>query len=287
MSLSSRRLAHVTGVLLAAALAAVAGASAAPNVGPTQSFSITLDGKHVALSSAHWRPGTIRISATSTRGEQELLLMRFRPGYSYAQFQADGKKSDSRGPAGPAAYRRLMRQTEFLGGVDVFAGERAAFTATVHPGVYYLGELNSRPIVRRIRVDGPRAAVAPPARPAIEEYDFGYRVVNGPLPARGTITVRNVGNQPHRLNFEPLRAGTTKAELGAYLRKTGGRPYAPPPPFARNGPEFGTSLLGPGESMQYSYAVPSGTYGLISFQQDVAGGKPQALLGMYGVARLE
>jgi hypothetical protein len=62
-----------------------------------------------------------------------------------------------------------------------------------------------------------------------------------------------------------------RAQVGAYLRKTGGRPGASPPSFARRGPELGTALVG--------------TYALISWQQDGASGNPQALEGMYGVAR--
>lgn len=283
-----QRLVRSTVAVAALALAAVAAASATHTAvhGESQSFAIVLDGKHLALPTARWRPGAVHIAATSRHGEQELTLMRFRAGYGYASFLADGRKANGRGAAATRAFERLMARTEFLGGVDVLAGERAEFTAAIRPGTYYLGELNARPIFRKIHVSGAATAVAPPAAATIEEYDFGFRVLDGPLPARGTITVRNVGKLPHRLNFEPLRPGTTRAQVGAYLRRTGGRPYGPPPPFARRGPELGTAALGAGKSIQFAYAMPPGTYALISWQQETRDGKPQALRGMYAVTTL-
>jgi hypothetical protein len=272
---------------LALAVAAAATATHAGGGTKTQSFSLALDGKHLDLPNVHWRPGAVHIEATSRRGEQELTLLRFRPGYSYARFLADGRTANGRGTAAGEAFQRLLARTEFLGGVDVFAGGRAGFAAEVRPGTYYLGELDARPLFRKIQVSGAAIAVAKPAAATIEEYDFGFRVLDGPLPASGTITVRNTGKLPHRLNFEPLKAGTTRAQVGAYLRRTGGRPYAAPPSFARRGPELGTAVLGAGESMQLSYAMPPGTYALVSWQQETRGGEPQALRGMYAVTMLQ
>lgn len=253
---------------------------------PAQHFSVRLDGKRLPIASTAWHPGAVTISATATRGEQELSLLRFERGYSYARFLADGRRADGRGKAARAALARLMARTEFTGGVDVFGGERASFSAVVRPGVYWLGELNRRPLFRRIVVRGTPVGHLPAAAATIDEYDFGFRLRGGALPARGTITIRNTGRQPHRLTLEPVKPGTTRAEVGAYLRETGGRPYGPPPSFARRGPELGTALLSPGRTIRFRYAVPRGAYALIGWQEDTKTGKPQALEGMYSVTRL-
>lgn len=250
-----------------------------------QTLSLKLDGKHLAVNATTWRPGAVHIAATSTRGEQELSLLRFRPGYSYARFLADGRQADGRGRTARAALGRIMSGTEFVGGVDVFPGERASFAAIVRPGTYYLGELNERPLFQVIHVRGTTAGTLPAPAVVLDEFDFGYRVSGNTLPARGTITIRNIGRQPHRMNLEPVKQGTTRAQVGAYIRKTGGRPYGPPPGFARRGPELGTALVGAGETIQFGYSVPTGTYALIGWQQDLKTGKPQALEGMYGVVR--
>jgi hypothetical protein len=269
--------------ITAACMLAVAGTGRSASASH-QAFSLRLDGKHLTLASTHWHPGAVEIAATSIHGEQELSLLRFRPGYSYAAFIADGRKVDGGGPAARAALARLMRKTEFAGGVDVFPGEHVRFAALVRPGVYYLGELNDRPVFRVIHVAGRPSSRLPRAAATLTEYDFGYRVPGGVLPARGTIAIHNSGRQPHRVNLEPVKSGTTRAEVGAYIRKSGGRPYGPPPSFARRGPELGTALLGPGETIRFTYAIPAGTYALICWQQDTATSKPQALEGMYAVA---
>ena len=272
-----------------AALCVCACATATPSAAhststPSQTYSLRLDGKHLAIASTTWRPGAIHIAATATRGEQELSLLRFRAGYSYARFLADGRQADGRGKSARDALARIMAGTEFVGGVDVFPGEHASFAAVVHPGTYYLGELNDHPLFRAIHVAGARGQGLSPTAAVVDELDFGFHVRPHTLPARGTITIHNSGRQPHRMNLEPVKAGTTRAQVGAYLRRTGGRPGGPPPSFARRGPELGTALVGPGETIQLSYAVPAGTYVLISWQQDSATGKPQALEGMYGIA---
>jgi hypothetical protein len=269
--------------ICAVAATAASAAQSAPTA--QQTLSLQLDGKHLSVGTTTWRPGAVHIAATSTRGEQELSLLRFRPGYSYARLLADGRQANGRGRAAHAALGRIMAGTEFIGGVDVFPGEHASFAAVVRPGTYYLGELNDRPLFRAIHVRGAATEALPTTAAVLDEFEFGYRIKGTTLPAHGTITIRNVGRQPHRLNLEPVEAGTTRAQVGAYIRKTGGRPYAPPPSFARRGPELGTSLLGPGETIQFGYSVPAGTYALIGWQQDSTTGKPQALEGMYDVVR--
>jgi hypothetical protein len=281
----TRRL-HICALAIVAGCALAAGRGAHSASGAGEAFSLRLDGRHLAVASTHWRAGAVEITATAIRGEQELSLLRFRTGYGYASFVADGRKADARGPAARAALARIMAGTEFLGGVDVFRGNRASFATVVRPGVYYLGELNDRPLFRVIHVAGTPSTRLPHAAAIITESDSGFRIPGGVLPARGTITIHNGGRQPHRVNLEAVESGTTRAEVGAYIRKSGGRPYGPPPPFARRGPEVGTALVGPGETIRFTYSVPAGTYALISWQEDARTGKPQALEGMYAVAKL-
>jgi hypothetical protein len=84
----------------------------------------------------------------------------------------------------------------------------------------------------------------------------------------------------------PIKRGTTGAQLGAYLRKTGATDNAPPPPFARKGPQLGTAAISPGQQMQLNYSLPPGEYALIDFGQDPSNGKPEALKGMFTVTTL-
>lgn len=283
---AGRRLATLATVMFAAGGVLPAcgsshsGQTAQPGVTVTMGSSMKLAGP------SRWRPGSIRITAVSAGGEQELTLLRFHPGYGYADFLADGSAANGQGPGAAAAMQRVFANTEFLGGANVFAGEPASFTVAVTDGVYYLGEMNQNPTFRRIEVSRARAGLASPPAAGVTTSDSGFRLNQATLPAHGTIAIRNTGRQIHRLLLVPVKAGTTAAQVGAYLRQTGGQPDGPPPPFARSGPQVGTSMISPGQQLDFSYQLPAGTYAMLCFQPDSRTGQPQTLEGMYGVATL-
>jgi hypothetical protein len=269
--------------------AAQAGRSTSdrPAAPVTQTITVTMTAKGMSITGpTRWRPGAVRIAAVGRGAERELTLLRFRPGYSYSRFLADGARSAGGSSAAAAALHRVFAETEFLGGADVFPGEPAAFTVTLARGTYYLGEMKGRPAFRRIVVAGAPLGQAEKATVVVTAYDFGFHASRRDLPAHGTIAIRNTGKQVHRLVFEPVRPGTTRAEIGAWLRKVGGRPYGPPPPFARQGPQLGTAMISPGEEVELTYSLPPGEYALLCFQPDSRTGTPQALEGMYGIATL-
>jgi hypothetical protein len=261
--------------------------SSRPAAQTGQAVTVAMSGKGMTVAGPTlWRPGAVRIAAVGRGGERELTLLRFRPGYSYSRFLADGARANGRSSAAAAALHRVFAETEFLGGADVFPGEPASFTVTLARGTYYLGEMSSRPVFRRIVVSGAPLPRAPQATTVVTAYDFGFRTSGQTLPAHGTIEIRNAGKQVHRLLFQTVRAGTTRTEVGAWLRTVGGRPYGPPPPFARKGPQLGTAMISPGREIELTYSLPPGEYALLCFQPDSRTGKPQALEGMYGVATL-
>jgi hypothetical protein len=277
---------------LAAALLLATGAAAQTSPAGRSSQStpptvtVTMGARMALAGPTRWRPGAIRIAAVSRRGEQELTLLRFKHGYTYARFLADSARANGHSRDAATALRRLFANTDFLGGANVFPREPASFTVTLHAGTYYLGEMSARPVFRRIEVQGAPAPTAPKASALVTAYDFGFRANKPSLPAHGTITIRNTGEQVHRLLFVPVKTGTSRAQIGAYLRKTGGRPDGPQPAFARTGPQVGTAMISPRRQLQFSYTLPAGTYALLCFQPDTRTGKPQTLEGMYGIATL-
>ena len=202
-------------------------------------------------------PGSIRITGVAESGEQELTLLRFHASYGYKAFVSDGTEANRPDPGATAAMQRVFSRTDFLGGVNVFPGHPAAFTATVAPGTYYLGEMNQDPTFRRIEVGGQGVRVTTPAAATVTAFRFGYRLNRPTLPADGAITVRNTGRQIHRLTFMPVKPHPV-AQVCAYLRSTGGRPYGTPAPFALDGPQLGLAMLSPGQQVQFSYDLPPG-----------------------------
>lgn len=273
--------------ITAFAVAALCGTSIAAPAGSPPVVTVTMTKTGPTLSGPRtWRPGAARIAVRSRVADQETTLLHFRAGYSYAKFVADGQAARGHSPSARAALRRIFANTLFDGGVDLFPGQSASFTVTVHPGTYYLGEMTTRPQLTPIHVAGTPLGATRTSRTIVTATDSGYRVPARTLPAHGTITIRNTGNRPHRINFIPVKPGTTRARLGAYLRKTGARDSAPPPAFALNGPQLGTADLSGHQRMLLTYTLPAGTYALIDFNQDVNNGRPEALEGMYAIATL-
>jgi hypothetical protein len=280
----SRQRATITSACICTvAIAVLAGTSTAA-AAPTVKVTLGAHGPAIA-GPTRWQPGPVRIAVASQLPDQELVLLHFRPGYDYRRFQADGALAQSHSAAARSALARIFAHTIFDGGVDVFPSRPATFTVDVRAGTYYFGELARRPELTPIHVAGPASADQPTSGNAVTETDVGYRLA-ATLPAHGTITIRNAGRAPHRLNLIPVKRGTTRGQLGAYIRKTGGSDNAPAPPFALQGPQLGTADLSPGRQMQLTYNLPAGQYAILDFDQDMKTGHPDTLEGMYEVVRL-
>jgi uncharacterized membrane protein SirB2 len=280
---SYRRATITSACILALALAVLTGTSAAAG---TSTVKVTL-GTHgpTIVGPTRWHPGPVRIAAVSHAADQEVTLLHFRPGYSYADFAADGKRAQGHGAAARTAVAHVFANTVFDGGINLFSGQSADFTVTLKPGIYYLGEMTNRPQLTRIRVTGDRSTAITPSIGTITAGNNSYYVA-GKLPANGTITIANAGDDAHRANLIPVRPGTTRTELGAYIRKTHGDDNAPAPSFALNGPQLGTADLSPGRRMQVTYSLPSGTYALLDFDHDLKTGRANTLDGMYAIVTL-
>lgn len=263
---------------------ALAGAVTAASASSSVRVVLTKHGP-VVSGPTIWSPGLVQIRATSQENDQEVTLLRLRPGYSYADFLADGRKAHGRSAGARAALAHVFANVIFAGGVDLFRGRSAGFGVDVRPGSYYLGEMTSRPQLTLIRVAGAPSSERTASAATINATRSGYRI-DGRLPAHGTITFANTSTEPQRVNLIPVAPGTTRAQVLRYLRATGGRDNAPPPPFARRGPQIGTADLSPHRRMQLSYRLPAGTYVAIDFDQDARNGRPQALEGMVAVVTL-
>lgn len=294
LSQPRRRVLAACGATIAAVFALVACGSTKPSVTPTGTggssvlrVTITNHGNSIA-GNLDRRPGpvTFAVSAVSSQsGDHQFQLFKLAGGYSLAQMDADGQGAFGSHPD-PSAAKRYLANVTSLGGVEIFPGAHAAsFTQTLSAGTYYAGEL---PQVHTIHVSGlPAAGVKPSTSGTITAFDDHWQTSAPTLAHHGSVIVANAGTQPHFLILSPIAAGTTKVQVGGYLQRTGAAPDAPPPPFARNGPQLGTAILSPGAQMVFSYDLPAGEYAMVCFFPDPDnGGRPQALEGLYDVITL-
>lgn len=282
--MSRHHLFHLVAALLVAlALAATATASSQSSVTHVRVL-LTHTGPRLSGPTT-WQAGLVQISATSQLADQEVNLLHFRPGYTYADFLADGKKAQGHTAAARAAIAHVFANTIFDGGLNLFGGQSANFTLAVKPGTYYLGEMTTRPQLTAIHVGGGSKASPIHSAATITATNNGYRITGAPS-ANGTMTFANAGNRPHRVNLIPVKPGTTRAQVLAYVRKYGVGENAPPPPFGVNGPQIGTADLTAGQRFQIAFRLPPGTYAAIDFDQDMRTGKPDALEGFATVLTL-
>lgn len=272
-----RHLTHITAALLVAlALAATATAAG------TTHMRVVLAHSGPRLSGpTQWRAGLVQISATSQLADQEVNLLHFRAGYTYADFLTDGKKAQGHTAAARAAIAHVYANTIFDGGLNLYGGQSASFTVSLKAGTYYLGEMTARPQLTAIHVTGSSSASVHSAA-TITATGNDYRVSRA-LPANGTTTFMNAGNRPHRINLIPIKPGTTRAQVVAYLRKYGAGENSPAPPFGRNGAQIGTADLSPGQRMQIVFHLRAGTYAAIDLDTDMHSGRPEALEGFVTV----
>jgi hypothetical protein len=272
-------------LVAAASLTLPAGLGSAATPSST-SISVTLTNRGPVLRGpTTWHSGLVRIAASSRLPDQEVTLLHFRPGYTYADFLADGKKAQGHGAAARAAVAHVFAHTIFDGGLDLFRGQSASFMIAAEPGTYYLGEMTSPPQLVRIHVAGAHSQATVRSAATITATNGGFRVQGNP-PADGTMTFANQSSRPHRFNLIPVKRSTTRAQLLAYIRKHGDSASAPPPPFALKGPQIGTADLSPKQRMQLSYRLPPGTYAAIDLDQDMQNGHPEALEGLATIVTL-
>ena len=273
----------VAALLVALTLAAGATAANRPAVTPVH---VVLSHTGPRLSGPTvWKAGTVEISATSQLPDQEVNLLHFRAGYTYADFLADGKKARGHSAAARAAIARVLANTVFDGGLNLFGGQSATFAVSVAPGTYYLGEMTSRPQLTAIHVSGRPSASPLHSSGTITATGDGYRITGAPL-ANGWMTIANAGSREHRINLIPVKPRTTRAQLMTFIRTHGVGENAPPPPFALNGPEIGTADLSPGQRIQVTFHLPAGTYAAIDFDQDMRNGRPDSVEGFATVLTL-
>lgn len=275
-------------VVVALALASVAGAQARPS-GP-KATAITFrapEGANVvtvvAREYAFAMPDSIPAGLTTFRlrdeGRQQhhIFLVELPAGKSPRDVIAAIKAG------GPSPAWGRAPWMKFIGGPNspVPGGESNA-TLTLAPGRYLLfcvipapdGVLHVMKGMYRVLTVTPSARRAPAPHHdvaiTLTDYDF---VFSRPI-TRGTRTLRitNAATQPHEMFLMRLPAGRTVADFVAWVAKPGG-----PPPVV---PVGGITDIPPGSVAYVRADFKAGEYALICFSPDEGDGRPHFAHGM-------
>jgi len=295
-----RKLVACVAAFTMAAAGTLAGAGPASAEDHQTTVSVHGDGTTVTLSRNTVEQGRIRFkvdTSNSATGSQISLFRLVRPA-TLATFNADLAEEFSQDPMTAAkGTRDLNRDVRVFGLADVVSGTPAIVTEQLSAGKYYLMDLGHGP-----GPTGPQFTtftVRGAGRGHSDEQGRGSEEIShGPvvkltsadrfisphiLPARGTITVKNVGDTIHFMSISPVKKGTTDAQIQAFF-DSGAQVQ---PPFFVNGPSVGMDVLSPGRQLELTYKLPAGTYVLLCFIADDVTGMPHALMGMHKVVILK
>jgi hypothetical protein len=303
-----RRLVSTLAALALAAAVPVAAAGSASAHQADHSHVTTVwvtgDGSHVSLS--RWLvdegPVSFHVSTTNSGpGGSQISLFRLLGKATVNTFKADlANEFSSDLPTAAKGTRELNRDISATGLADVQKGYPASVRVDLRPGTYYLMDLGS--------FFGPMGPSGPP-NPALTKFvvrdtghdSSGWRNSSawstptiwltsadrfiGPshLPAKGSVTFRNVADTIHVAQFSPVKKGTTDAQIQAYYDSG----VMTPPPFALDGPTFGLDVLSAGTHATLTYDMPPGTYVLQCFVADDETVIPHAIMGMHKVVVLK
>lgn len=249
-------------------------------------------GSAVTLSRHSVHGGRMRLVIDTTVASGSNVLV-FRPakGVSLATVFADFAEEFAPDPQTDAkGTRDLTRDARFFGGADVVPGTPAVVTENLHAATYYVIDVAAPPgpngpALTALHVTGHDGDSADEHAdsPMVRMTSDDRFVVRGHLHARGTVTVANVSDTLHFMELQPVKAGTTDAEIQAFF-DSGSQAQ---PPFVVSGPSVGMEVQSPGRRASLTYTLPKGTYVLLCFVADDVTGMPHALMGMHKVVVLK
>ncbi|MEP7035104.1 MAG: hypothetical protein ABI662_01185 [Dermatophilaceae bacterium] len=270
---------------------AAAGPASADGQGTT--VMVHGNGTTVTLSRASVEQGRVRFKVdTSNRSVgSQITLFRLVSPATLATFTADLAEEFSQDPMTAAqGTRDLNRDVRIFGLADVVSGTPVTVTEQLPAGRYYVMDLGNGPsptgpqfTTFTVRGTGHVHSVGQSGGPVVKLTSADRFISPHTLPARGTITVKNVSDTIHFMAISPVKKGTTDAQIQAYFDSAA----QVPPPFFVNGPSVGMDVLSPGLQLQLTYRLPPGTYVLMCFIADDVTGMPHAIMGMHKVVILK
>ncbi len=282
--------------LAAGGVVATAGPASALEVqsGPDKPGSAVWvhgDGSHVTLSRSSVDGGRVTFKMDTSNGKDgsNFTLFRLVGNATLARVSADFAEEFSHNPSTAAkGTRDLTRDARFFGLAQVGKGTPATVTEQLSAGTYYLADTGSEPgpagpAATKFTVSDSDGQSGPSARGPVITLTSSDRFISpNTLPAQGTVTVKNAADTIHFMSIQPVKAGTTDADLD----KFGQSGAQGPPPFALEGPSVGLNILSPGKQAELSYKLPPGTYALLCFIADDKTGMPHVAMGMHKVVTL-
>jgi hypothetical protein len=212
--------------------------------------------------------------------------LRLRKGYTLGDAFGDlpnAFKGDT------AAIKRVDNNIVFLGGMTASGPRsRPAQEWAVHlghTGTYYLVNFNTQKLTT-LTVRGAEQHHALPAQDGFINPKSSHNAAGNTFkagkhnPASGWMSSTNRAREPHFIDIQQVKKGTTNADITALFH--GGHSN----PFVKNGAKASTGVISPGHRFLWTYQLKRARYAVFCFWPSVKTGMPHAIMGMHIVTHL-
>ena len=276
MALSAAAVTAVSLGTVALAGTAPAGASARAGI-PT--VTVHVGGGKIGFVSGNstLHAGRIHFRVITGSGGHILQALRLHHGYTLQEAGQDFGKAFG---GDTNAIARVDDNVTFRGGAQARPDKPGSFYITLRRGHYYFIDQNSNAI-KAFTVVGdvtPRPGVAHQSR--IDAFSYGFDSMPLTIPAQGTVYFYNHADQPHFLEMQRVKDGTTAAQVRAFVKHPAGNP----PWGLKAG--TGAGVLSPNFGEMMDYNLPAGEYLLACFWPDRFTGMPHFFMGMWKLIHL-
>ncbi|MEU4324218.1 hypothetical protein [Nonomuraea dietziae] len=238
---------------------------------------------------------TFRIRSADPEGAY-VGVVRIRPGHALRDVLADVERAfdhaDREGAL--AAARRLSAEMVLYGGAAVQAGMVVDYTTVLAPGAYVVIDFKEvgRPgladKVRRLRVlpGLPHRSPSAAAEIVLSSTAAGATRFTAPatLPSGRPVRVVNRSRQYNEAILLPVRPGTTREQVGAYITAVSEGGQAPSP---FTGGPVGLVPMSPGHAAVIRADLAPGSYALVTWLRDYRTGRMHADQGTYELITVE
>jgi hypothetical protein len=265
---------------VAGSLATVPTAAGAAGLAPVPIVQVrdTHNGVKVGANNTITAGRTI-FHVTTDKGAHQLNIVKLKKGYTLPQFGQDIGKAFG---GDVKAINRVDRRTVLRGGTQAGQKNPGAFTANLPAGTFYFIDVDTNQLAA-VKVVGkaiPRKHV--PTGGTISLYTYGFQTDRPALTTGGWIHLANHADQPHFVQFQKVKEGTTNAQVRRYFKSNAhGQPS-----FALR-PNFGAGVLTQGQNGDVFVNLPPGKYLIACFWPDFRTGMPHAFMGMWKLIHLK
>jgi hypothetical protein len=272
---------------VAAATVATLSATALVEAGPAGAVgkvpvvTVHMNNGKIRLSSGNrLHSGRITFRGVTSAGGHGLQVIRLHRGYTPQQAISDVNKA-FRGDL--AAIARVDTKITWRGGAEVRPNKPGVFTITLRPGTFYFVDQNG-PGFAKVTVFGKvpaRAGIAHQSE--VDAFTYGFVTSPNPdaIPASGTLEFHNHADQPHFLEIQRVKQGTTARQVRRVLNPTS---HVRPTFLMRAHTSSG--VVSPTFSEMLRYDLPRGEYLIACFWPDRLTGMPHAFMGMWKLVQL-